>query len=108
MDFKEYEKISERTAPKNNLLDVDLVIGAMGLCGEAGEVSEVIKKIVFHGHKMDALKIADELGDVLWYMAHIARTIGISLETIAEMNIQKLEKRYPDGFSTEKSINREV
>lgn len=78
----------------------------MGLSGESGEVTDHIKKVAFQGHDLDKEEIAKELGDVLWYVARTADSIGYKLEDIAEMNVKKLRKRYPNGFSEEASRNR--
>lgn len=83
-----------------------LAINALGVAGEAGEVADLVKKHVGHGHALDRDKLAKELGDVLWYVAALAHDIGIDLSTVAALNIEKLRRRYPDGFSTERSINR--
>lgn len=83
-----------------------LIIGALGISGEAGEVTDYIKKVAFHGHELDKDKLVKEIGDVLWYAALLADTIGINLEEIAIRNIDKLKIRYPEGFSHENSINR--
>ena len=80
--------------------------GAMGLCGEAGEVTDLIKKYLYQGHELKLTELCEELGDVLWYIIDIASTVGISFETIQQENIKKLDKRYPNGFSSERSINR--
>lgn len=85
----------------------DLACHALGIAGEAGEVADLLKKHLFHGHSLDHDKVAKELGDVLWYVAVLAQRIGVDLETVARMNVEKLRKRYPDGFSSERSINRE-
>lgn len=84
----------------------DLAIFGLGLTGEAGEVADIIKKELGHGHQRDAARVAKELGDVLWYIAALADEYGYSLATIATMNIDKLKARYPDGFESERSINR--
>lgn len=80
---------------------------ALGLSGESGEVADIIKKEVGHGHEAEPERIAKELGDVLWYLAVLADHYGYSLSAVATMNIDKLKARYPEGFSTERSINRE-
>lgn len=80
---------------------------SLGLAGESGEVADCVKKIVAHGHPLDAEKLAKELGDVLWYLAVMADAIGYSLEDIAAQNIVKLKARYPEGFSHERSLTRE-
>jgi NTP pyrophosphatase (non-canonical NTP hydrolase) len=78
----------------------------MGMAGEAGEASDLLKKIVFHGHAMDKEKVIKEIGDVLWYIAATATKLGVSLEEVAIRNIEKLRARYPEGFSTDRSVNR--
>ena len=79
----------------------------MGLAGESGEVVDELKKVVHHKHKLDPNKIAKELGDVLWYAAVLAKDLGYNLDEIMQMNIDKLKERYPDGFSKERSRDRE-
>lgn len=107
MEFNEYQELSLRTAA--NFHDVRMALGitALGLTGEAGEVSDIVKKFLGHGHELDAEVITKELGDVLWYIAVMSDALNITLEDIAQKNIDKLKARYPDGFSTERSINRE-
>ncbi len=84
-----------------------LVDGAMGMCGEAGEASEIIKKYTFQNHTLDTEHLASELGDVLWYIAYTADTIGYPLSRIMEINQKKLQARYSDGkFDAERSRNR--
>lgn len=69
---------------------------AMGLCGEAGEVSEVLKKHLFHGKYPDPkAKLLEELGDLLWYATRIIDESGLSLEEVMTANIAKLRSRYP-------------
>ncbi|MBQ7374778.1 MAG: nucleoside triphosphate pyrophosphohydrolase family protein [Clostridia bacterium] len=108
MNVNEYQKLAMVT--KNpDLKDRDLLINSvMGLCGESGEVIDLVKKHVSHGHPLNREKLIDELGDVAWYLAECAEAIGVTLEDVLTHNIEKLKKRYPEGFSTERSINREV
>ena len=85
----------------------NVLYAAIGICGEAGEVSELIKKYAYHGHAIDKDHLARELGDVLWYVSYMAHLFGYSLGEIMEMNQEKLAKRYPDGkFDAERSRNR--
>ena len=85
----------------------NVLYAAIGMCGEAGEVSELVKKYAYHGHAMDKDHLARELGDVLWYVSYMADLFGYSLGEIMEMNQDKLAKRYPDGkFDAERSRNR--
>lgn len=108
MNFKDYEKEMQRTAGELIKLDKDgLALGAMGISGEAGEVTDYIKKVLFHGHELCEDKLIEELGDVLWYITYLSKTIDSDLETIASRNIQKLKKRYPEGWDPERSIHRE-
>lgn len=105
MEINQYQKAALRTA--NNLNSKDLIVnGILGLCGETGEVSDVIKKHLFQGHKLDVDKIVDELGDVCWYIAILSKGLNVDLEIVMKKNIEKLMRRYPDGFSSEKSIYR--
>lgn len=69
-------------------------------------MADLLKKHVFHGDELDRDKLAKELDDVMWYVATIVTTANLSLEDIAEKNIEKLPKRYPNGFKTEDSVNR--
>ena len=85
----------------------NVLYAAIGMCGEAGEVSELIKKYAYHGHTIDTEHLARELGDVLWYVTYMAHLFGYSLGEIMAMNQEKLAKRYPDGkFDAERSQNR--
>ena len=78
----------------------------LGVAGEAGEVADLIKKHVHHRVPLDEAKLRKELGDVLWYLAHACNVMGWNLGDIAEENIDKLRKRYPDGFSSSASVAR--
>ena len=107
MTINEYQKLAMTTLnPALDKKDV-LINGVMGLCGESGEVIDIVKKHLAQGHELDKEKIIKELGDVAWYMAEIATVLDVELEDVLVQNIEKLKKRYPEGFSTEKSINRE-
>ncbi len=106
LDFNTYQEQASRTADKS-LQEKSILISCMGLAGEAGEVSDYLKKVYGHGHAYEHKKLIDELGDVLWYIADLANKHGVDLETIAKNNILKLQNRYPNGFDKNKSINRE-
>ena len=107
MTINEYQKLAMTTLnPELDKKDV-LINGVMGLCGESGEVIDIVKKHLAQGHELDREKIIKELGDVAWYMAEIATVLDVELEDVLVQNIEKLKKRYPEGFSTEKSVNRE-
>lgn len=105
MRFAEYQALAEVTLNKGLTREQRMAMIALGF-GEAGEVQNIIKKHLYHGHALDKDELLDELGDVLWYLATMANTFGWSLERIAEKNIEKLKARYPEGFSESASINR--
>lgn len=84
-----------------------LINSVMGLCGESGEAIDIVKKGLAQGHPLDREHLAKELGDVAWYLAEAATALDLDLEDILRANLEKLERRYPDGFSTEKSVGRD-
>jgi NTP pyrophosphatase (non-canonical NTP hydrolase) len=106
ISFNEYQRLSTRTANKDLSYKEKLSNYALGLAGESGEVCDYIKKALYHGHPLDVEFIKKELGDNLWYISQMAETVGLTLEEIAIANIEKLKKRYPDGFSAKNSLNR--
>ena len=95
MTGTEYQKAALRTADMNYSEHSMIMNGALGLCGEAGEVADIIKKATFQGHPLDTEHIAEELGDVAWYLAITASAIGKNLDDIFAANVAKLRKRYP-------------
>ena len=108
MTINEYQNAALRTAQTDKLSASDLLLNAaLGLCGESGEVADLIKKHRFQGHDLDFDHIAKELGDIAWYLAVGAYSIGYDLEKILQMNVDKLKARYPDGFSTDRSLHRD-
>lgn len=107
MTLNEYQLLAQRTADiTGNDLEKKLLNGCMGMCGEAGECIDVLKKHMMQGHEPDFEKMIKELGDVLWYVAETATALGVTLEEVAQRNIAKLKARYPDGFCADKSIHR--
>ena len=106
MTINEYQKLAMTTLnPALEKKDI-LINGVMGLCGESGEAIDIVKKWLAQGHELDRDKLAKELGDIAWYLAETAYALDLPLEDILRGNIEKLKKRYPEGFSSEKSINR--
>lgn len=96
MTPNDYQQAALRTAPGDLPPEILLLNGLMGLNGEAGEAIDILKKHL----------LAKELGDVAWYLAVSANAIGYDLETIMQMNVDKLKARYPDGFDAEHSLHR--
>lgn len=111
MTLNEYQEQAARTSSScadRPPTEMSIAISALGLAGEAGEVADLLKKVLGHGHEMDREKLSKELGDVLWYVADLATLHGLKLSDIAEKNIAKLKERYPEGFSHEASRNRKA
>lgn len=114
MTPKEYQEQAMRTKPdyediKIGILKTQLLNVAVGLAGESGEICEHIKKMVFHGHALDVEGLAEEAGDLMWYIGLLLDAIHPSLHMgdIMAENIDKLKKRYPNGFSEERSRKRD-
>lgn len=106
-DFDLYQRVSLGTMANDLMPDTRLAVLGLGIAGEAGECADVIKKVLGHGHPLDAEKLMFEIGDVLFYAAVLADQIGYTLSEVAEANMRKLAARYgPGGFTKEKSMNR--
>lgn len=106
MTVNEYQSMAMKSLnPALSSKDV-LINGVMGLCGEAGEAIDIVKKHLHQGHELDRKKLAAELGDIAWYLAETAYALEIPLEDIFRSNIDKLKRRYPEGFDTQRSANR--
>ena len=103
MTANEYQKAAMRTASGRCY---DIANAAMGISGEAGEVTDLVKKAMFQGHDLSREKVVEELGDLMWYVALMAELIGVTLEDVMVANVEKLWRRYPDGFSERASVHR--
>ena len=106
LTLQEYQVLAARTAGAGGSGERRLMVSALGLAGEAGEFANLVKKFTAHGHAVDLHALADELGDVLWYIAEAASSCGLNLGEIANQNVTKLSERYPEGFDEERSRNR--
>ena len=107
LSANDYQRAAMRTAGEYSA-PIEMIRNAVyGLNGEAGEVIDLLKKHEFQGHQLDRDRLIDELGDVLWYAALLATATGTTLEEVMRRNIDKLMKRYPDGFDKDRSINRD-
>jgi NTP pyrophosphatase (non-canonical NTP hydrolase) len=94
MDLNEYQQLAQQTAIYKDQRSIDgLTYSVLALCGETGELANKLKKHLRAGTKPDSLVLADELGDVLWYVSAVARELGLDLETVANMNLEKLAER---------------
>lgn len=79
---------------------------ATGMAGEAGEVIDSVKKTVYYGKPLNKEHLLEETGDILWYMAIMLHQLGSSFEEVMQKNVDKLNKRYPQGFSEQDAIQR--
>lgn len=104
--LNQYQQATARTDSHTNKNDAILNF-ALGIAGEAGEIVDIVKKMVYHGHVLDKDKMCAELGDLSWYIARMAARYDLTLEEVARGNIDKLKRRYPSGFDKDRSINRE-
>ncbi|MBR2020069.1 MAG: nucleoside triphosphate pyrophosphohydrolase family protein [Clostridia bacterium] len=106
MQVNEYQTKAMKTLnPSLDKKDV-LINSVMGLCGESGEAIDIVKKWLAQGHELDREHLAKELGDIAWYLAEAATALDLSLEEILQANLDKLQKRYPQGFAAERSLSR--
>lgn len=109
MNINEYQNLNQQTMKPHHPLDAhhsELLDWSLGLAGEAGEVCDIIKHQIFHREDCPRAELAKELGDVLWYVAAIATSMGIPMSVIMELNRAKLTSRYKAGYSDEESANR--
>lgn len=104
--LNDYQKDASRTIPTPNEPGAMKNHALFGLCSEIGELHGLYQKL-YQGHKFDKDHAKKELGDILWMVAEYATAMGWSLEDVAKTNIEKLQKRYPDGFDSDKSLHRE-
>lgn len=106
MQLNEYQKAAQRTSNTRTASD-KIENALLGLSGEVGELCDHMKKYLFQGHDIDYAHLKKETGDVLWYLAELAAGLHTTLEDIAQMNIDKLWARYPDGFDPDRSMHRQ-
>ncbi len=106
MTINEYQRLAMTTLnPALSKKDV-LINGVMGLCGESGEAIDIVKKHLAQGHELDREGLVKELGDIAWYLAETAYALDVPLEEVLQRNIEKLKKRYPEGFDPARSLDR--
>lgn len=100
-------KVNYRQEMLRTCATPSLLNAVLGLAGEAGEVADLYKKFLIHGHELNKEKLILELGDIRWYLELACECLGTTVEEIELKNVEKLRKRYPEGFSTRASLNRE-
>lgn len=122
MTGNEYQKLAMRTNDKKASVRLyemfqfhdwfgedlgGILDGCLGLSGEVGELNDMVKKWIFHEADIDMTHLKKELGDVLWYVAMVCESCGWTLEDVMQVNIEKLQNRYPEGFDPHRSAHRE-
>lgn len=108
MELNEYQALAQRTSRKELTPREHLFNGVLGMAGEAGECADLVKKHCYQDARPIHDALLDELGDVLWYAAETAVALGVTLDEVAQHNIEKLRRRYPEGFEADRSLHREV
>ncbi len=106
MTLDEYQRAAARTMNGGLSETARLVDAAAGLAEEAGEVLGLVRKHVYMGHPLDRERMTRELGDALWCVAAVATSLGVGLDEVAALNVEKLSRRYPAGYSDEASRAR--
>ena len=87
---------------------IRLLHAGMGLASEAGEFTDALKKYLFYGKPLDKANLVEELGDLRWFMEQAADALGVSMYEIEQANIRKLSVRYPEQFTEDKAVNRDL
>jgi NTP pyrophosphatase (non-canonical NTP hydrolase) len=104
-----YQELAMRTANKEHGFKGNALNSALGLCGEAGEFADILKKIFFQDKPLTPeldTKIKEELSDVAWYLALACTSFGWSISEVLGLNIAKLQKRFPNGFNAQDALAR--
>lgn len=86
--------------------ELDVLHATLGIAGESGELTDAVKKSIIYSRPLDVVNIIEELGDILWYIALMAKALETPIEKIMELNIQKLTKRYPQKYTDELAAKR--
>ena len=105
MTIQEYQEAVRRTCATTEQDDT-IKLALIGLQDELGEVAGPLKKYLWHGHPLERAHLKDEVGDLLWYLATLCTALSLDLEQVLEQNVEKLRTRYPEGFSSERSLHR--
>jgi NTP pyrophosphatase (non-canonical NTP hydrolase) len=115
--MKDYIEKANRTATTNygsisqrleNPKIIDLIHAGLGISTETGELLDTIKKYIYYGKELDEVNLIEEVGDIFWYLALFCKSLNVSFEEVMKKNIEKLEARYPEKFTEEKAINRDL
>ena len=105
MTLNEYQKAAARTMNPALYPEQQAMHALHGMVGEIGEIHSIYQKS-YQGHEIDTDHVKKELGDLLWFISEYCTALGWTLEDVAQLNINKLKPRYPEGFSEDKSLHR--
>lgn len=108
MDLKMYLKEAKRTLPELGNQTADINHMLLGMLTEVGELADIFKKNQAYGKPIDWTNALEETADLMWYIANFCNVTGLNLETALDRNIEKLKIRFPDKFSNEGAIVRNL
>lgn len=108
MEYKEYQKEAQRTCAKLANNSTDNIHMLLGMQTEIAELADVFKKKLAYGKPIDWVNVKEELGDLMFYIANFCTINGLDLEEIMETNINKLRARYPEKFTQENALKRDL
>lgn len=108
MEIKEYCELSKRTLANLKYKEKDNLHMVLGMLTEIGELADIIKKNLAYKKDIDWINAQEEIGDICWYVANFCNINGFDLTQILQANIDKLRSRYPEKFTEEKALNRNL
>lgn len=106
MNIRDYQTLSVRTMNKELTKEQQISNMVFGANGELGEVTDILKKYLYQGHRINKQHLAEEIGDTLFYIVNLCTLFSLDIEDILQGNVDKLRKRFPNGFEVDRSINR--
>lgn len=107
MEIREFQLESIRTMRTEDTTTNLIIEMVFGLNGECGEVTDLLKKHLFHHHNLNVDSLKEEIGDIMYYLVNLCNLYNIDIRTVLQVNHDKLLERYPNGFEVAKSIRRE-
>ena len=106
MNIRDYQTLSVRTMNKELTKEQQISNMVFGANGELGEVTDILKKYLYQGPRLNKQHLAEEIGDTLFYIVNLCTLFNLDIEDILQGNVDKLRKRFPNGFEVDRSINR--
>ncbi len=111
MNYKDYQDQSQRTFPVDSSITKELLDQlhcSIGINTEAGELMDAFKRAIYYRKPLDVVNVGEEIADIMWYLSNLCRLLNLDFETLLQNNIDKLKVRFPDKFSEEKALNRDL